>query len=83
MSIVEFIALVENIELETSVKKKLIIDINREAVIAGGDIPITPITISRDSFTLRIDKTNLDDVDWNNPTINKGVDVGDGIKIST
>ncbi|MDX4035982.1 flagellar basal body P-ring protein FlgI [Aliarcobacter skirrowii] len=82
MSIVEFIALVENIELETNVKKKLIIDINREAVIAGGDIPITPITISRDSFTLRIDKTNLDDVDWNNPTINKGVDVGDGIKIA-
>lgn len=82
MSIVEFIALVENIELETNVKKKLIIDINREAVIAGGDIPITPITISRDSFTLRIDKTNLGDVDWNNPTINKGVDVGDGIKIA-
>ena len=82
MSIVEFIALVENIVLETNVKKKLIIDINREAVIAGGDIPITPITISRDSFTLRIDKTNLDDVDWNNPTINKGVDVGDGIKIA-
>lgn len=82
MSIVEFIALVENIELETNVKKKLIIDINREAVIAGGDIPITPITISRDSFTLRIDKTNLDVVDWNNPTINKGVDVGDGIKIA-
>lgn len=82
MSIVEFIALVENIELETNVKKKLIIDINRETVIAGGDIPITPITISRDSFTLRIDKTNLDDVDWNNPTINKGVDVGDGIKIA-
>lgn len=82
MSIVEFIALVENIELETNVKKKLIIDINREAIIAGGDIPITPITISRDSFTLRIDKTNLDDVDWNNPTINKGVDVGDGIKIA-
>ncbi|MDX4036614.1 flagellar basal body P-ring protein FlgI [Aliarcobacter skirrowii] len=82
MSIVEFIALVENIELETNVKKKLIIDINREVVIAGGDIPITPITISRDSFTLRIDKTNLDDVDWNNPTINKGVDVGDGIKIA-
>ncbi|RXJ79670.1 flagellar biosynthesis protein FlgI [Aliarcobacter skirrowii] len=82
ISIVEFIALVENIELETNVKKKLIIDINREAVIAGGDIPITPITISRDSFTLRIDKTNLDDVDWNNPTINKGVDVGDGIKIA-
>lgn len=82
MSIVEFIALVENIELESNVKKKLIIDINREAVIAGGDIPITPITISRDSFTLRIDKTNLDDVDWNNPTINKGVDVGDGIKIA-
>lgn len=82
MSIVEFIALVENIELETNVKKKLIIDINREAVIAGGDIPITPITISRDSFTLRIDKTNLDVVDWNNPRINKGVDVGDGIKIA-
>ncbi|OCL97143.1 flagellar basal body P-ring protein FlgI [Arcobacter porcinus] len=82
LSIVRFIALVENIELDTNVKKKLIIDVNREAIIAGGDITISPITISRNSFTLRIDKTTLDDTNWNNPAINRGVDVGDGIKIA-
>lgn len=82
MSIVRFIAVVENIELETNIKKKLIIDVNREAIISGGDIPIAPITIARDGFTLRIDKSSLDNTNWNNPAINKGVDVGDGVKIA-
>ncbi|MFX4251607.1 flagellar basal body P-ring protein FlgI [Aliarcobacter butzleri] len=82
MSIVKFISLVQNIELESSFKKKLIIDMNRESILAGGDILIDPVTIARDTFTIRINKTGLGEVDWNNPTINTGVDIGDDVRIA-
>ncbi|WP_228129791.1 flagellar basal body P-ring protein FlgI [Aliarcobacter butzleri] len=82
MSIVKFISLVQNIELESSFKKKLIIDMNRESILAGGDIIIDPVTIARDTFTIRINKTGLGEVDWNNPTINTGVDIGDDVRIA-
>lgn len=82
MSIVKFISLVQNIELESSFKKKLIIDMNRELILAGGDIVIDPVTIARDTFTIRINKTGLGEVDWNNPTINTGVDIGDDVRIA-
>ncbi len=82
MSIVKFISVVQNIELESSFKKKLIIDMNRESILAGGDIVIDPVTIARDTFTIRINKTGLGEVDWNNPTINTGVDIGDDVRIA-
>ncbi|MDN5060233.1 flagellar basal body P-ring protein FlgI [Aliarcobacter butzleri] len=82
MSIVKFISLVQNIELESSFKKKLIIDMSRESILAGGDIVIDPVTIARDTFTIRINKTGLSEVDWNNPTINTGVDIGDDVRIA-
>lgn len=82
VSIVKFISMVENIELDTTFRKKLIIDVNRESIIAGGDIVIAPIVIARDSFTIRIDKSGLGEIDWNNPSINKGVDIGDDVKIA-
>ena len=82
MSIVGFISKVENIELDSTFRKKLIIDVNRESIIAGGDIVISPIVIARNNFTIRIDKSGLGDVDWNNPSINKGVDIGDNVKIA-
>jgi len=82
MSIVGFISKVENIELDSTFRKKLIIDVNRESIIAGGDIVISPIVIARNNFTIRIDKSGLGEVDWNNPSINKGVDIGDNVKIA-
>ena len=82
MSIVGFISKVENIELDSTFRKKLIIDVNRESIIAGGDIVISPIVIARNNFTIRIDKSGLGDVDWNNPSVNKGVDIGDNVKIA-
>ena len=82
MSIVGFISKVENIELDSTFRKKLIIDINRESIIAGGDIVISPIVIARNNFTIRIDKSGLGDVDWNNPSVNRGVDIGDNVKIA-
>lgn len=81
MSIVKFISMVENIPLDSSFKKKIIIDMNRETVLLGGDIPIDPITIARDAFTLRIKESPLTDSQWRDKKRNKGVDVGADVKI--
>ncbi|NQY93566.1 MAG: flagellar basal body P-ring protein FlgI, partial [Campylobacteraceae bacterium] len=54
-------------------KKKIIIDRRRETIIAGGNITISPVTLARDSFTLRIKQTGIIDV--------PGVDIGDDVKI--
>ena len=82
MSIVKFISMVQNIELDSSFKKKVIIDMSRESIITGGDIPIDPITIARNSFTIRIDQSGLNEAAWNDPKQNPGVDIGDNIKIA-
>lgn len=82
ISIVKFISMVQNIELDSSFKKKIIIDINKEIIITGADIPIDPVTISRDNFTLRIKKSPLSESDWQDNEINKGVDVDENIKIA-
>jgi flagellar P-ring protein precursor FlgI len=82
MSIIKFISMVESIPLSSDFKKKIIIDMNRESIIAGADIPISPVTIARDSFTIRIKKTDLNDTQWIDPKLNKGVDIGDDVKIA-
>lgn len=82
MSIIKFISLVQNIPLSSDFKKKIIIDMNRESIIAGADIPISPVTIARDSFTIRIKKSDLNEPQWKDPKYNKGVDVGDDVRIA-
>lgn len=82
MSTVKFISIVQNIELDSSFKKKLIIDMNRESIIAGGDIIIDPVTIARDAFTIRIKQTGLNDSQWKDPKQNPGVDIGDDVKVA-
>lgn len=82
ISIVKFISMIENIELDSTFRKKLIIDMNRESIIAGGDIIVAPVTIARDTFTIRINKSDLGEEDWNNPRFNKGVDIGDNVRIA-
>lgn len=82
ISIVKFLSLVQNIELDSSFKKKVIIDINRESIITGGDITIDPVTIARGSFTIRIDKFGLNNTDWDDPKKNPGIDIGDDVKIA-
>lgn len=81
MSIVKFLSVVQNIELDDSFKRKIIIDMNREIIIAGADIKIDPVTISRDNFTLRVKKSNLNEEDWNDRAVNRGVDIGDDVKV--
>ena len=82
ITMIKFLSIVQNIELESTFKQKLINDVSRESVIAGGDIPIDPITIARDKFTIRIAKTTLNDKNWNDAKANPGVDIGDNVKIA-
>jgi len=81
VSIVKFISDIQDIELDTSFKKKIIIDMSREAIVAGADITIDPITVARDNFTIRIKKSTLTDFEWDDKKINKGKDIGDNVKI--
>ncbi len=82
LSIIKFISIVQNIQLNSEFKKKIIFDMSRESIITGGDIVVNPVTIARDSFTLRIKKSSLNNSSWNNNKLNPGVDVGDGVKIA-
>ena len=81
ISIVRFLAIVQNIEIDTTMKKRLIIDMNTETIIAGENIYIQPVTIARDNFTIRIRKTKLNDLEWENKEANLGVDIGDNVTI--
>ncbi len=83
ISTVNFISIIQNIKVDSEIKKKIIIDRRRETIIAGGNIAIKPITLARDSFTLRIKQTQLDNEQWENAEQNPGVDIGDNVKIGT
>jgi len=73
ISTVNFLSIIQNIKINTDIKKKIIIDRRRETIVAGGNIAIRPVTLARDSFTLRIKQTGIND--------NPGVDIGDDVKI--
>lgn len=82
LSIVKFISIVENIQLDDTFKKKIIIDMSREIIIAGADIVIDPVIVSRANFTIRIKKSPLNEEGWNDKAINRGKDIGDDVKIA-
>ena len=81
ISTIRFISKIQNIKLDTMMKKKILIDPIKEVIIAGADITINPVTISRKKFTLRIKRSDLNDKDWKNKGKNKGVDIGDDVTI--
>jgi len=76
VSIVKFISDVQSIQLSSTFKKKIIIDMGRETIVAGEDIPIAPVTVARDNFTIKIRKP---DVDFD--SIERAKDLGDGVKL--
>ena len=81
VSIIRFISEIQSIQIDTMMKNKIIIDPRKEIIIAGADITINPVTISRKKFTIRIKKSDLSDKAWNDPVKNVGVDVGDETKV--
>jgi len=80
-SIVKFLSDVQSIQLDSTFKKKIIIDVARETIIAGLDIPIGPVTVAKNGFTIRIKKSELSDVQWDDKKINKGQDIGDDVRL--
>ena len=82
MSIIRFISEIQAIKLDTNMKNKIIIDLRKEIIVAGADITINPVTISRESFTIRIKKSDLSDKEWNDPAANTGLDIGDDGRVS-
>jgi flagellar basal body P-ring protein FlgI len=53
----------------------------KEVIVAGANITINPVTISRKNFTIRIKKSSLDDKAWADTTKNVGMDIGDNVVI--
>ncbi|WP_428024278.1 flagellar basal body P-ring protein FlgI [Arcobacter sp.] len=82
MSMVRFISMIEDIQLDSSFKKRIIIDVNREMIISGNDIVIGPVTVSKENFILRIKQTDLNKEQWDNVEVNKGMNIGDDIVIA-
>ena len=81
ISMIRFISQIQSIKLDTMMKKKILIDPIKEIIIAGANITINPVTISRKGFTLRIKKSNLNEKDWKDLALNKGLDIGDDVII--
>lgn len=81
MSIIRFISEVQDIKIDLKMKNKIIIDPTKEIIVAGANITIDPVTISREKFTIRIKKSNLSDKEWADPAKNLGVDVGDDARV--
>ncbi|AXH13357.1 flagellar biosynthesis protein FlgI [Halarcobacter bivalviorum] len=80
-SIVKFLSDIQSIQLDSTFKKKIIIDVARETIIAGLDIPIGPVTVAKKDFTIRIKKSNLSETQWEDNKVNKGQDIGDNVRL--
>ena len=81
ISIVKFLSDIQSIQLDSTFKKKIIIDIARGTIISGLDIPIGPVTVAKNDFTIRIKKSDLSDVQWNDDEVNRGQDIGDDVRL--
>jgi len=81
ISMISFIADIQSININSNSKKKIIIDPIRGIIVAGANIVIQPVTITRKDFTLRIKNVMLTDDQWANPAENAGLDIGDNVKI--
>ena len=82
-SMIRFISEIQSVKIDTMIKNKIIIDSRREIIVAGADITINPVTISRNNFTIRIKKSDLSDKAWEDPAANPGLDAGDDTKVES
>jgi flagellar P-ring protein precursor FlgI len=79
LSMVNFIATIQNISIDSNYRKKVVIDLAKGMVVAGADIIIQPVTVVKKNFILRIKASTLNAKDWANKTKNKGKDIGDDV----
>ena len=76
-----FISIIQNIDIGTNIKPKIIIDMNRGLLVAGQNIEIKPVVVAMKDFTLRIKKWDKPDSDFNDKIKNPGSDIGDDVII--
>lgn len=81
ISIISFIADIQNINIHSNIQKKIIIDTLKGIIVAGANVVIQPVTITRKNFTLRIKRKDIANDKWDDPVINPGVNIGDSVKI--
>ncbi|WP_420806124.1 flagellar basal body P-ring protein FlgI [Helicobacter pametensis] len=74
LSMIEFLALVQEVEVDYSVRDKIVVDERSGTIIAGVGITIEPIVITHGDITIKITQNPLNDP--------KATDIGDGTKIS-
>lgn len=61
ISMIEFLAAVEDFDIETANVKKVIVQERTGTVISGIDISVKPINVTHGNFSISIDETFLDD----------------------
>ncbi len=81
ISMVSFIARIQNIQINSNYSNKIIIDASKGIIVAGANTIVHPVTVTRKNFTLRIKNIKMSDKDWDNPVTNKGKDIGGGVSI--
>jgi flagellar P-ring protein precursor FlgI len=81
LSIVSFIAKIQDIPLVSDIKKKIIIDVAKQIIVAGSNILIKPSTITQKDFTIKIKKLNVSEKDFKDMIKNPGFDIGDNVRI--
>ena len=82
ISMVRFISMIEDVQLDSSFKQRIIIDLNREMIISGHEIEIGPVTVTKENFIIRIKQSDLNNEQWDNVEVNKGMNIGDDIVIA-
>ncbi|MCE3047273.1 flagellar basal body P-ring protein FlgI [Helicobacter kayseriensis] len=75
LSMIEFLALVQEVEVDYSMREKVVIDERSGTIIAGVGITIEPIVITHGDITIKITQEDLSDP--------KATDIGDGTMISS
>lgn len=74
LSMIEFLALVQEVNVDYSMREKIIVDERSGTIIAGVGITIEPIVVTHGELTIKITQEALSDP--------KATDIGDGTTLS-
>ena len=74
LSMIEFLALVQEVNVDYSMREKIIVDERSGTIIAGVGITIEPIVVTHGEITIKITQEALSDP--------KATDIGDGTTLS-
>lgn len=74
LSMIEFLALVQEVDVDYSMREKIIVDERSGTIIAGVGITIEPIVVTHGEITIKITQEAINDP--------KATDIGDGTTLS-